>query len=142
MKGAVSTIVLVIIAIVAIAAIGYNFYLQQSSTLPIRTTSTTDCQNKLVSYCTTWSANGYGRDAVSAGGRPGPWDRYASSCNDVTPSVDICGRALRTSAATGRATAVSKLGFLESCDPNRDMCDVGLICKLGRDSVYRCLRQS
>lgn len=47
---------------------------------------------------------------------------------------------------TGRAvTAVDnnddgKLGLLESCNPNRDRCDNGLVCKLDRENVYRCLR--
>ncbi|MBI4010527.1 MAG: hypothetical protein HY361_05100 [Candidatus Aenigmarchaeota archaeon] len=48
------------------------------------------------------------------------------------------------SATTGRAviskSANDRLGFQEQCNPNRDMCDVGLICKLGRDNAYRCLK--
>jgi len=46
---------------------------------------------------------------------------------------------------TGRAVTPSisesgNLGYLESCNPNKDRCDVGLVCKLGRDNLYRCLR--
>ena len=43
-------------------------------------------------------------------------------------------------AVTGGSTDVGRLGFLESCNPNRDRCDVGLVCNLGRDNLYRCLR--
>jgi len=81
MKGAVSTVVLVLIAAVVVAAV-YSYYNStQSPTLPT-------------------------------------------------------GRSV-TDKATGD---VGNLGFLESCNPNRDRCDVGLICELGRDNVYRCLR--
>lgn len=46
-----------------------------------------------------------------------------------------------TGRAVSGSTDVGRLGFLESCNPNRDRCDVGLICALGRDNIYyRCLR--
>lgn len=43
-------------------------------------------------------------------------------------------------AATPVISENSILGYLESCNPNKDRCAVGLICKLGRDNIYRCLR--
>ena len=152
MKGvAGTTIILVILAIVAVALVGSNYY--KPAETPTRTTQTTsasrECQSKLSSYCELWNTNGYGRDAVSVGGRPGPWDTFASGCSrlGVSPTVDLCNRALGASAVTGRAvkpsiSESSRLGFLESCNPNRDACDSGLVCKLGRDNVYRCLRAS
>ena len=145
MKGAVSTIALILIAAVVIIAIGYNFYKPtETPTTPRTTLTERECQNKLISYCTTWSANGYGRDAVSARGRPGLWDSFARGCSSlgITPTADVCDRTIKASAVTGRATAVARLGFLEPCSSVRGMCDIGLVCKLGRDNIYRCLRQS
>jgi len=143
MKGAVSTIVLVLIAVVVVGAIGYNFYAQKPSVPanPSTTLTARECQSKLLSYCNTWSSNGYGRDAVTTGNRPGPWDSFASGCSrlGVTPTADICDRSLRTSGITGRASAINA-GFLEQCNPRINNCASGLSCKVGRDNTYRCLR--
>lgn len=146
MKGAVSTIALFIIAVVVVA-IGYNLYTQPAQTPTVRTASTTlterECQSKLLTYCIQWSSNDYGRDSVVIGNRSGPWDAFAQGCNrlGVAPTTDVCDRVLKASATTGRATEVGRLGFLEQCNPRIDDCDTGLICKLGRDNTYRCLRQ-
>jgi len=83
MKGAVSTIVLVLIAAVVVAALVYNYY------------------------------------------------------KPVEKPVLPTGRTV-----TGGGTQAGTLDFLEPCNPNRDRCDAGLVCKLGRDNIYRCLRIS
>ncbi len=80
MKGAVSTIILLIIAAIVVLAVVYNYYKPAES-------------------------------LVKSTGRA------------VTPTI----------------SENSRLGFLESCNPNRDACDAGLVCKLGRDNIYRCL---
>jgi len=82
MKGAVSTIVLVSIAIVVVAAILYGY------------------------------------------------------SNSQSPSEkSVTGRAVGSGS-----TEVSLLGLLESCNPNKDRCQPGLVCKLATDNIYRCLR--
>lgn len=81
MKGAVSTIVLLIIVAVIVLAVVYNYYKPTESVL-----------------------------------KP--------TGKAVTPSISEGGN----------------LGYLESCNPNKDRCDAGLVCKLGRDNIYRCLR--
>ena len=144
MKGVASTIVLVAIAIIVIGAIGLNYY-KPGETPPILKTTVTerDYQSKLLTYCTQWSSARYGRDAVSTGNRSGPWDAFAAGCNglNINPTTEICDRVIKSSGVTGRAAAVSKLGFGESCNPRENRCDIGLACTLGRDNIYRCLRQ-
>ena len=141
MKGAVSTIVLVLIAVVVVGAIALNYYKPaETPSIPKATVTERDCQSKLSAYCSTWNSNRYSRESVSAGGRPGPWSLYARGCDVEQPTTSDCDRVSSTSAVTGRIAEVGILGFLESCNPNRDVCTTGLVCKLGRDNIYRCLR--
>ncbi len=145
MKGAaVSSIILVIIAAVVVGTIVYNYYSKNPVAPTITETTLTDreCQSKLLTYCDLWNANGYGRDAISEGGRPGPWELYARGCDSEQPTSSTCDRVSSTSAVTGRIAEVGRLGFLEPCNINKDTCATGLICKLGRDNLYRCLRVS
>ncbi len=61
---------------------------------------------------------------------------YSYYQSSGSPSLPTTGRAITTVDNNGD----SKLGLLESCNPNRDRCDNGLVCKLDRENVYRCLR--
>jgi len=80
MKGAASTIVLLLIAAVVIATVAYSYY------------------------------------------------------KPTTPSLPT-GRVV-----TEKVADTGSLGLQESCNPNKDQCVPGSICKLGRDNIYRCLR--
>ena len=60
------------------------------------------------------------------------YNHYQSS---GSPSLPATGRAVTTADNSGE-----RLGFLDSCNPNRDRCDTGLVCRLGRENVYKCLR--
>ena len=48
-------------------------------------------------------------------------------------------RAVTGRVATGGVADTGNLGFLESCNPNKDRCDAGLVCKLARNNIYKCL---
>lgn len=145
MKGISTSIVAAIIVVAVVAVAGYNYYLQKPSTPSTQGTALTDCQRKLLSYCVSWDSNNYTRAAATAGGNPGSWNTFASGCSrlNVTPTVDACKRLAGASPnpTTGRIVQTGK-DFLDSCNPRIDTCAAGLVCKLGRDNTYRCLRTS
>ncbi len=87
--------ILILIAIVVIAALAYNFLIKDNRTnsaIALR-----DCQNKLFSYCTQWSIEGYSRDSTNTRNQPGTWDSFARGCSDldVRPTVDKCTEILK-----------------------------------------------
>lgn len=83
MKGAVSTIAIIAVAAVLVAAVGYGYY------------------------------------------------------NSPEKSLSATGRAV-----TSKSTTDSRLGYQDPCNPNRDRCNVGLVCKFASDNIYRCLQIS
>ena len=95
MKGAVSSVVLIVIAVIVIIGIGYSFVSKKTSSSSASTVL--NCDETVKLYCREWGLDDYNRGSVLVGGRPGPWSSYSATCANTgiqQPTADICRRRL------------------------------------------------